>query len=123
MLKEALNESELSEIKLIEGSTITDFKKTVEAVDHNTTLIVSATHVLYQFTDKLLIEFYNLLDNIGQDRDFYFLSAEATEAIQLKYGVNNTAVVLTTYKSKLKQETLVAETNGHGNWIKWNELP
>jgi hypothetical protein len=119
-LKEALKTSKLSEIKLINGSTIADFKKAIEAVDPYTILIVSATHVLYQFTDKLLLEFYNFMDNIGQNRDFYFVSAEATKAIQLKYGINNTAVVLTTYKNKLKHETFIAETNGHGNWIKWN---
>jgi hypothetical protein len=118
-LKEALKAPGLSEIKLIKGSTIADFKKVIEAVDPDETLIVSATHVLYQFTAKLLLEFYDLLDAIGQNRDFYFLSAEATKAVQLKYGVNHTAVVLTTYKDKLKQETLIAEANGHGNWIRW----
>jgi len=117
MLQEALNTPNLSEITLICGSTIADFKKAIEAVDPSEILILSATHVLYQFTDKFLLEFYNFLDAIGQNRDFYFLSAEATEAVQLKYGVNNTAVVLTTYKNKQKREMLIAETNGHGNWI------
>jgi hypothetical protein len=119
-LKEALNAPTLSEIKLIEGSTIADFKKVIESVDVSHTLIVFATHVLYQFTDKLLLEFYNLLAIIGQNRDFYFLSAEATDSVKLKYGINNTGVVLTTYKNAVKQESLIAETNGHGNWIKWN---
>lgn len=120
MLKEALNAPNLSEIKRIAGDTVADFKNIIEAVDPYALLIISATHVLYQFTDKLLLEFYNFLDAIGQNRNFYFLSAEATEAARLKYGVHHTAVVLTTYKNKLKQETLIAETNGHGNWIKWN---
>ncbi|MEJ7684581.1 MAG: DUF2332 domain-containing protein [Segetibacter sp.] len=103
MLKEALNAPKLSEITLIEGSTIADYKKVIETVGTYEMLIVSATHVLYQFTDKLLNEFYDFLDVVGQNRDLYFLSAEATEAIQLKYGVNNTAVVLTTYKNKQKK--------------------
>jgi hypothetical protein len=120
MLKEALHPTNLSEIQLIEGSTIADFKKIIGAVDPGEIMIICATHVLYQFHEKFLLEFYDFLDAIGQKRDFYFLSAEATDAIRLKYGVNNTAVVLTTYKNKLKQETLIAETNGHGNWIKWN---
>ncbi|WP_066405827.1 DUF2332 domain-containing protein [Flavisolibacter tropicus] len=119
-LAEALQTPLLSAIKLIAGSTIADFKKVVEAVDPNETLILYATHVLYQFTPDLLREFYNFLDDMGQHRDFYFLSAEATQAVQLKHGVSNTAVVLTTYKNKQKQETFMAETNGHGNWIKWN---
>lgn len=120
MLKEALNTPNLSEIKLISGSTIADFKKAIESVDPSDTLIISATHVLYQFTGKLLNEFYNFLSDVGQNRDFCFLSAEATDAVQLKYGIKNTAVVLTTYKNKQKGETLIAETNGHGNWLKWN---
>jgi hypothetical protein len=120
MLQEALNEPGLSEIKLIKGSTIADYRKIIDAVNPDETLILYATHVLYQFSDKLLLEFYEFMDSIGQNRDFHFLSVEATAAVQLKYGVNNTAVVLTTYKNNLKQETLVAETNGHGNWIRWS---
>ena len=119
MLKEALNAPELSEITLVEGSTIADCKKLIEAVDPSEMLIISATHVLYQFTDKLLNEFYELLAAVGQKRDFCFLSAEATDTIQSKYSIDNTAVVLTTYKDGKKKEILVAETNGHGNWIKW----
>ena len=118
-LKEALHASNLSDIKLIAGSTVADFKKVIESIDSNAVLILSATHVLYQFTDNLLLEFYTFLDALGQTRDFYFLSAEATGAVQLKYGIANTAVVLTTYKNRQKHETLIAETNGHGNWIKW----
>ena len=120
MLKEALQIPELSQIELTRSSTIADFKNLIEAVDPGDTLIVYATHVLYQFTDELLHAFYNLLDAIGQTRDFYFLSAEATDAVRLKWGIANTAVVLTTYKNKYKQEELIAETNGHGNWLKWH---
>lgn len=93
----------------------------MEAVDPAETLIIYATHVLYQFPDELLHAFYRLLDTIGRQRDCYFLSAEATKAVQLKYHTQNTAVVLTTYKNKRKEETLIAETNGHGNWIKWRQ--
>lgn len=119
MLTEALRAPGLSEIQLIAGSTIADFKKVIESVDSAGTLTISATHVLYQFTEERLLEFYAFLDAIGQTMDFYFLSVEATKAVQAQYDVRNTAVVLTTYKNKLKQETLLAETNGHGNWIKW----
>ena len=119
MLTEALNTAGLSAIKLVAGRSIADFRKVVDAVDPGDILIIYATHVLYQFNDKLLFEFNNFLDSIGENRDYYFLSAEATQAVQLKYGIANTAVVVTTYKNKQKQETLIAETNGHGNWIKW----
>src|SRR5215203_837549 len=119
MLKEALNAPGLPEITMIEGSTIADYKKVIESVDPSNTLILFATHVLYQFTDKLLNEFYDFLDAEGQNRDFYFLSADATKTIQSKYGINNTAVVLTTYQNKQKKVQLIAETNGHGNWVKW----
>lgn len=119
MLQEALTAPGLAEIKRIAGSTIEDFKKVIDAVAPNDILIISATHVLYQFPEDLLLAFYAFLDAIGQTRDFYFLSAEATKAVQAKYGVHNTAVVLTTYKNKRKQETLLAETNGHGNWLEW----
>jgi hypothetical protein len=123
MLKEALNAPQLSEINLVSGSTAADFKKVIEAVDPSDTLIIAATHVLYQFTDKLLTELHDLLDATSQQRDFYFLSAEATKAIQAKYGIKNTAVVLTIFENRQKKETFIAETNAHGNWIKWTGNP
>ena len=65
------------------------------------------------------MEFNNFLDDVGHSRDFCFFSAEVTRPIRSKYGVENTTIVLTTYKNKQKGETLMAEAKGYGNWIKW----
>lgn len=119
MLNEAVTLQQHSPVQLIKGSTISEFKNIIESVNTSHTLILYATHVLYQFSESLLQDFNLMLDTIGQQRDYYFLSAEATKAMQLKYNTSNTAVVLTSYKNKHKQEIWVAETNGHGNWMQW----
>ncbi|MGZ3915018.1 MAG: DUF2332 domain-containing protein [Flavisolibacter sp.] len=120
-LEEALKAPNHSEITLIQGSTIADFKTAIEAVDPGETLVLFATHVLYQFAPDLLAQFHDLLDETGQKRDFFFISAEATGAVQQRYHLDHTALVLTTYQNGVKNERLLAETNGHGNWVKWKE--
>jgi hypothetical protein len=80
---------------------------------------VYATHVLYQFTQAQRHEFYVMLDRVGQDRDFHFLSVEGIKSLSEKYGSQETVIELTTYNDQQKVVKFLAETNGHGNSIKW----
>lgn len=118
----ALELPELGELELAQGSTMEDFRRMAESIDPSGILILYATHVLYQFPPHLLQSFYHFLDVLGRTRDFYFVSAEATEAIRSKFGIDHTGVVLTAYKEGQKEERLVAETDGHGNWMRWTGL-
>lgn len=55
----------------------------------------------------------------GQHRNFYFLSVESTKSLLEKYHSSETVSELTTYKQRFKTVKFIAETNGHGDWIKW----
>lgn len=118
-IDEALKSDELKRIKFIKADSVLDFEKEILKTDSKQTLIIYSTHVLYQFPENLKDEFYNMLDRIAQTRNFYFLSVEGIKHLLEKYHFKNSVVELTSYKNKKKTETFIAETNGHGNWIKW----
>lgn len=119
-LEEALKEKELKKITFIKSSYIDDFKKIILNTNKNHNLIIYTTHVLYQFTDDLLRDFFNMLSYIGKIRDFYYLSAEGTKLFKEKYNSNSIVIELSKFKNGERVTKFIAETNGHGNWIKWN---
>ena len=49
---------------------------------------------LYQFTEVAKTEFWAMLDDIGQERDFYYLAAEAASVLRNDYGVTGVLVEL-----------------------------
>ena len=118
-IDEALKLDELKNIKFIRVDTVLDFERVILKTDKTQNLIIYATHVLYQFNQNQKGEFYSMLERIGQFRDFYFLSVEGIKPLLEKYNSKETVIELTSYKNKYKTETFIAETNGHGNWIKW----
>ena len=48
-----------------------------------------------------------------------FFCIEGIKPLLEKYKSKETVIELTAYKNKYKTETFIAETNGHGNWIRW----
>jgi hypothetical protein len=119
-IDEALKLDELKNIKFIKGETISDFEKEILKIDRSQNLIIYATHVLYQFTQDRKDAFYAMLERIGQIRDFYFLSVEGMKSLLEMYHSKETVIELTSYKNNEKSVRFLAETNGHGNWIRWN---
>ncbi len=118
-IDEALKLDELKKINFIQADTVSDFEKVILKIDKTQNLIIYATHVLYQFNQNQKDEFYSMLERVGQLKDFYFLSVESIKPLLIKYHSKETVIELTSYKYKRKTVTFVAETNGHGNWIKW----
>ena len=118
-MDEALKLTELKNIRFIQAETVPDFELEINKADQSHTLIIYATHVLYQFTHARKNEFYAMLEKIGQKRDYYFLSVEGIKPLQEKYHSKETVIELTSYRNKQKTVSFLAETNGHGNWIKW----
>ena len=118
-IDEALKLDEIKNIKFIQANTVLDFEKVILKTNKTQNLIIYATHVLYQFNQNQKDEFYCMLERIGQFRDFYFLSVEAIKPLLEKYDSNETVIELTRFKNKQKTISFIAETNGHGNWIKW----
>lgn len=122
IMDNALSLDELNKIHFYRGDSIEDYRKIIESIPKEENLIIYATHTLYQFSQEAKINFYTMLDEIGTQRDFHFISAEATKAQLEKYTTKNTVVELTSYSHTTKSETWIAETNGHGNWIAWKNL-
>ncbi len=118
-MEEALKLDELNNINFIEAKTIGDFENEILKVDKTQNLIIYTTHVLYQFSEEHKEAFYAMLERVGLQRDFYFLSVEAIKILLERYDTKEVVIELAHFKNKQKITTFVAETNGHGNWIKW----
>ena len=75
--------------------------------------------MLYQFTATAKTEFWAMLDDIGQEWDFYYLAAESASVLRQDYGRTGVLVELTTYQDGVKSSQLVARTSGHAGWVEW----
>ena len=102
-MDEALKLNELKNIEFIQADTVMDFEKEILKANRNQTLIIYATHVLYQFTQARKDAFYAMVERIGQIRDFYFLSVEGIKSLLEKYHSKETVIELTSYKNKQKR--------------------
>lgn len=118
-MEEALKLDELKNISFVQAQKIEDFRKVLLAVPANEILIVYATHVLYQFSQELLEDFYLMLEAVAQKRDLYFLSVEGIQSLLKRYNSKDVVAELYQFKNGQKNIILLAETNGHGKWIKW----
>jgi hypothetical protein len=114
---------DLQNIRFIQAESIADFEKIILKVDQTQNLIIYATHVLYQFAKAELNELYSMLEKTGEKRDFYFLSVEGIPELLERYNSKEIVIELIQFKNKKSTATFIAETNGHGNWIKWNQTP
>lgn len=119
-MAKAIELAQTSNIQLVKAVEIADFKRIIKAQSIDTLLVVYHTHVLYQFSKEARIAFWQMLDTIGQERDFYYLAAESASVLEYDYGLGDVLVELTTYQNGVKSKRLVARTNGHANWVKWN---
>jgi hypothetical protein len=119
-MEKALELRQNGGIEMLQASTVPQFEEIINGQRNDETLIVYATHTLYQFSQESRLDFFNMLDSIGKKRDFYFLSVESTKYLQEKYDSSQTVIELTSYTNGQKNEEIIAETNGHGNWIHWN---
>lgn len=119
-MDEALKSKELTKIQFVHGSSVVDLEKVISNTGYEQNLIVYATHVLYQFSPQQKKDFYAMLKRTGKAKNFYFLSAEGIKELRERYHSKETVVELTKYQNGVEMRMLIAETNGHANWIKWN---
>jgi hypothetical protein len=119
-MEKALELRQNDRIDMIKASEVNQFEEIINNQRADETLIIYATHTLYQFSPDNRHDFFTMLDRIGKKRDFDFLSVESTRYLQEKYKSSQTVIELTSYTNGKKNEKFIAETNGHGNWIRWN---
>ena len=115
----AIKVGQTSDINLIKGQSLKDFRKVIESIPSNEPLAVYHTHVLYQFKKEERIAFRAMLDEIGQNRDFLYLATEGAIIFDEPNPPKEVWVKLTDYKKGQKTSSLKAITDGHANWIKW----
>ena len=118
-MENAIKLAQNSKMVLKKGNSITDFHNLIRATTNEQLLVVYHTHVLYQFTLEERTAFWDMLDKIGKDKDFYYIAAENARILGHDYQQKGVLVELTTYQNGQKSNRLVAMTNGHANWIKW----
>ena len=118
-LEEAIEVSMSSNVELRKASKIQDFKAIIEEIPKTEPLAVYHTHVLYQFSKKERADFRQMLDEIGEGRDFRYLAVEGSSVFDRAGVEKGVWVELTTYKEGKKITELLAKTNGHADWIRW----
>jgi len=119
-IEEAIRIAKKENNQLERASTIAEFQEIILNQDNNFPLAIFHTHTLYQFTPEERIEFWSLVDAIGKERDLTYLATEYSTVQQNDYGIKGVIIEVTNYNKGTKSSQLVAETNGHANWIKWN---
>lgn len=115
----AVSLAQQSDLELIKAKNITDFRDVILAQDTKTPLVVYHTHVLYQFTPEERMAFREMLDQVGKQRDLYYLAVEHQLVFHKAYERNNVLIERTAYKKGKKSSTLVGITDGHANWVEW----
>lgn len=118
-MEQAIALAKRVDIHLVQGYSAEDFKTILLQQEKDLPLVVYHTHVLYQFTAEGRTQFRQMLDEIGSERDLYYLAAEAASILPYDYGMSGILVELTTYKQGTKNSRLMARTNGHASWIDW----
>lgn len=119
-MEAAIAAAKSSDVELHKADKPEAFQSIINTVPKTESLMVYHTHVLYQFTVARRQAFRQMLDEVGQYRDLYYLAVEASRVFdELLDGKTGVQMVLTTYKGGKKTTTLLGETNGHANWIKW----
>lgn len=119
-MEAAIAAAKSSNVELHKADQSDAFQSIINTVPKTEELVVYHTHVLYQFTVPQRQAFRDMLDVVGQYRDLYYLAVEASRVFdELLDGKTGVRMVLTTYKGGKKTTTLLGETNGHANWIKW----
>ena len=118
-MERAIELAKTSKVNLVEASAVDTFKEVLLQQESELPIVVYHTHVLYQFSPADRLAFWQMLDEVGAQRQMYYLAAEAASILPNSFGHQGILVTLTTYHKGNKDTKLVAQTNGHAHWISW----
>ena len=96
---------------LIEGDAIEELTTACERVPSAERVCLVNTHTLYQFTPDQQLAFTEQVEEIGQDRDLFWIWCEP--------GNEKSEVRLTTFDDGEESTELLAYHDNHGRWIEW----
>lgn len=118
-IEQAIAIAKQENIDFRKASNLEEFEAIIQEQDDQFPLVIYHTHTLYQFTVEERNNFWDLIDKIGSQRDLTYLATEGSSVFKTDYGIRGVLVELTEYKIGKKNNRIVAETNGHANWLKW----
>lgn len=98
--------------RVVEGDAAESLPLLLDEAPRESTLVVFATHALYQFPRESLVQLFKSLQRHGAQRPFFFVSMEFT-------AVRHSELFLTRYAGGVRETTKLADCNPHGHWIEW----
>jgi hypothetical protein len=111
-LSAAIHIARLSPPRIVEGDAVERLPALLGEAPHDSTLVVFATHALYQFPREALVHLLKSLQRHGEERPLFFVSMEFT-------AVRHSELLLTRYAGGGRETTKLADCNPHGHWLEW----
>lgn len=119
-IEAAIEVAQDENIQFEKKATVEEFEKVINDQEIEIPLVVYHTNALYQFTKQERKEFREMIERIGRKRDLIYLAAEGSAVFDESDDYIGVLIEKTEYKNQKKYSQILALTNGHANWIKWN---
>jgi len=101
--------------RVVEGNAAERLPALLDEAPRDSTLVVFATHALYQFPRESLVQSLKSLQRHGEQRPLFFVSMEFT-------AVQHSELFLTRYAGGERSTIKLADCNSHGHWLEWLAL-
>jgi hypothetical protein len=111
-LAAAIRAARVDPPRLVEGDAAECLPELLGEAPGESTLVVFATHALYQFPREGLVRGLKALQSHGERRPLFFVSMEQT-------GEQHSELFLTHYADGARATTKLADCNPHGHWLEW----
>lgn len=98
---------------LIEGNALENLEQVIDEIPDEQAVCLFNTHVLYQLSDTQRVQFYNLVTDIGENRDIYWVSCEWSMDVAMPL------MHLYQFESGIHSGELLARYHSHGSWLQW----
>lgn len=109
----ALEITRACDIDYLEGNAVALLRDCIERVDKDASLCVFHTHMANQMHHAEREALVALIDGVGRDRDI----------CHLFNNIDAADLQLVTFRDKTRRHVVVAQTEGHGRWVKWSGKP
>ena len=96
-----------------EGDVLEVLEEVVDEIPADQPVCLYNSYVLYQLSDSQRATLYDLVSEIGTQRDIYWLSCEWT------MDIASPVITLYRYEDGVHSAELLARFHGHGEWLDW----
>jgi hypothetical protein len=98
--------------RIVEGDAVDRVPALLDQAPRGSTLVVFATHALYQFPRDAIVRLLQSLQRHGEKRPLFFVSMEFT-------AQRHSELFLTRYAGGARETVKLADCNPHGHWLAW----